>query len=140
MIKKIMAESNLIILMADDDEEDLELIEDAILFFEPLANVRKHSNGKEVIESLRSCEDKDLPCLIILDYNMPELTGSQVLLHMSKNDRYENIPKVVLSTSSTAVHIHECMSNGASEYFVKPNDMNALKNVAKKMLDYCRNK
>jgi hypothetical protein len=59
---------------------------------------------------------------------------------MSKHNRYEHIPKVVLSTSAAPLHIHECISNGATEYFVKPDSMDALKNVAKKMLDYCRTK
>jgi CheY-like chemotaxis protein len=135
-----MSESRLNILLADDDEEDLELIEDAILSHEPSALLQKHSNGKAVMEFLRLSDDGDLPCLIILDYNMPELTGFQVLQLMSKHDRYENIPKVVLSTSATPLHIHECISHGASEYFVKPNNMDELKSVAKKMLDYCRNK
>ena len=135
-----MTESTLFILLADDDEEDLELIEDAILSHEPSAVLQKHSNGKAVIDFLHKSHDVDLPCLIILDYNMPELTGSQVLQLMSKHDRFENIPKVVLSTSGTPLHIHECISHGASEYFVKPNNMDELKTVAKKMLDYCRNK
>jgi CheY-like chemotaxis protein len=135
-----MAANELKILLADDDEEDLELIEDAILSFLPSASVDKHTNGKAVIESLHKSDDKDLPCLIILDYNMPELNGSQVLVQMAKSHRYEKIPKVVLSTSAAPVHIYECMANGAAEYIVKPNDMQALKNVAKKMLDYCLNK
>jgi CheY-like chemotaxis protein len=135
-----MNENLLIILLADDDEEDLELIEDAILAWEPSASLHKHTNGKDVIEFLHGSEDHDLPCLIILDYNMPELNGSQVLQLMSKHNRYEHIPKVVLSTSAAPMHIHECITNGAAEYFVKPDSMDALKNVARKMLDYCRNK
>jgi CheY-like chemotaxis protein len=133
-------ENKLHILLADDDEEDLELIEDAILSHEPSASLQKHTNGRAVIEYLHRSTDGELPCLIILDYNMPELNGSQILQQMSQHDRFENIPKVVLSTSATPLHIHECISNGAAEYFVKPNNMDALKNVAKKMLDYCRNK
>jgi CheY-like chemotaxis protein len=135
-----MAATRLKILLADDDEEDLELIEDAILSVVPSATVDKHTNGKDVMESLLKSDDGDLPCLIILDYNMPELNGSQLLVQMAKSQLYENIPKVVLSTSAAPVHIYECMANGAVEYFVKPNDMEALKSVAKKMLDYCLNK
>jgi CheY-like chemotaxis protein len=126
------------ILLADDDEEDLELIEDAILGIEPGAELQKHTNGKAVIDFLQRQPDHKLPCLIILDYNMPELNGSQILMHMSGEERYEGIPKVVLSTSNAALHIHECITNGAAEYFVKPTNMTELRTLAAKMLSYCK--
>jgi FixJ family two-component response regulator len=37
------------------------------------------------------------------------------------------------------LHIQECMRNGATEYFVKPHNMRDLIDLAKKMLDYCKN-
>jgi CheY-like chemotaxis protein len=134
-----MLNKSMTILLADDDEEDLELIEDAILGLEPRAELHKHTNGKEVIEFLHAQPDHNLPCLIILDYNMPELNGSQILSHMSEHPRYESIPKVILSTSGAAIHVHECIANGAAEYFVKPNNMSELKSIAEKMLSFCRN-
>jgi DNA-binding NtrC family response regulator len=68
---------------------------------------------------------------------MPELTGPQVLSIICKEKRYENIPKIILSTSSTPAYIIECMKNGATEYFVKPDNMMALSTMAKKLLNYC---
>ena len=128
------------ILVADDDFEDLELIENAITNIEPDADLHKVTNGKAAIEYLSNQPNNKLPCLIILDYNMPELTGSEVLSLIGKDKRYETIPKVVLSTSNTPFHMVECKSNGATEYFVKPSNMNDLNNLAKRMLNYCRNK
>ena len=125
------------ILIADDDE-DLELIEDAILKIEPQATLSKFPNGKFVVDFVQRSADNDLPDLIILDYNMPEMNGSQVLAFMSKDNRLNNIPKLVLSTSSAPIHIHECMANGAAEYFVKPNNMADLRKVAVKMLAHRR--
>jgi CheY-like chemotaxis protein len=133
-----MAQKPLTILVADDDEEDLELIEDAIMHLEPGAELHKLSNGNAVIEYLALQPDSALPCLIILDYNMPELNGSQVLSQICKHIRYEAIPKVILSTSSAPLHIHECMSNGATEYFVKPNNIQDLNALAEKMLALCQ--
>lgn len=124
--------------MADDDFEDLELIESAITTIEPAADLHKVANGKAVIEFLASRPDANLPCLIILDYNMPELTGSEVLAAIRKEKRYELIPRVVLSTSNTPAYIHECLKNGAAEYFVKPDNMPALAKLAQRMLDYCK--
>ena len=123
--------------MADDDYEDTELLEVAIMKIEPGVNLHKVKTGRAVLEYLTYQSDNDLPCLIILDYNMPELTGSEVLSIICNDQRYEDIPKVILSTSNTPHHIRECMQNGATGYFVKPNNMHDLIGLAKKMLDYC---
>jgi CheY-like chemotaxis protein len=133
-----MPTTPLTILMADDDIEDLELIQSAITNIEPGADLHKVTNGQAVIDFLANQPDANLPCLIILDYNMPELTGSQVLAVIRKEKRYELIPKVILSTSNTPAYIHECIKNGATEYFVKPDNMPDLTKLAKKMLNYCR--
>jgi CheY-like chemotaxis protein len=132
-----MLNSSIDILVADDDEEDLELIESAITDIEPAADLHKVTNGKAVLEYLNNQPDNKLPCLIILDYNMPELNGAEVLALIYKEKRYENISKVILSTSGTPAYIQNCISNGASEYFIKPNNMGDFVKIAKKMLDHC---
>ncbi len=126
------------ILIADDDEEDMELFEDALMRIDPDAELRKLNNGVQVIEYLANQPDNRLPCLIILDYNMPEMTGSEVLNVICKEIRYAQIPKLVLSTSTAPVFIHECMNSGATDYFVKPNNLHDLESLARKMLDYCK--
>ena len=126
------------ILIADDDVEDLELIEDAIMHHKPTTALYKLNNGKAVIEYLRNQPENQLPCLILLDYNMPELNGLEVLSKLKSQVRYQFIPKIILSTSSTPVHIHECLINGASEYFVKPNNLKDLNSLVLKILGYCR--
>ena len=133
-----MGDKSLTILAADDDLEDLELIEDAFSSLEPDIALHKVTNGRAVIDYLNNKSDSDLPCLIILDYNMPELNGSEVLAKISKDKRFERIPKLVLSTSSAPIHIHECLVNGASEYYVKPNSLRELESIAKKMLSFCK--
>jgi CheY-like chemotaxis protein len=125
------------ILAADDDKEDLELIEEALLNASPEAELKTVTTGKDVLDYLSRQPDTALPCLIILDYNMPELNGAQVLAQISREQRYANIPKVVLSTSAAPLHIHECMTNGAAEYFVKPDNMRDLDALALKMLAFC---
>ncbi len=125
------------ILIADDDLEDLELIEDAILSVDSKIELQKFTSGFTVIEHLNSKLDQDLPNLIILDYNMPQLNGAQLLLTLKAQERYRSIPKVVLSTSNAAPHIHECLKNGATEYFIKPDSINSLRNLAQRLLALC---
>ena len=129
---------NFTILIADDDMEDLELIEDAIMRHDTASILTKLNNGKAVIDHLARLEGNNLPCLILLDYNMPELTGLQVLSVLKTEERYQSIPKIILSTSSTHIHIHDCISNGASEYFVKPNNLKDLDKLVLRILEYCK--
>jgi CheY-like chemotaxis protein len=133
-----MQEHAINILMADDDPDDIELVEEAILQLAPEAKLHKFFNGHSVLQYLLSSNDDELPCLIILDYNMPQLNGLEVLSFMKSKERYVTIPKVVLSTSDSHIHKHECMNKGAVEYFVKPDNMNALRLLAKKLISYCK--
>jgi CheY-like chemotaxis protein len=126
------------ILIADDDPEDIELIEEAILVLQPEADIKKVSNGKAAIEYLNESNDEELPCLIVLDYNMPEINGAQVLHAIKGAGRYGAIPKVVLSTSNAPFHIETCISYGATEYWVKPDTMKGISEVAKKILRLCK--
>jgi len=126
------------ILIADDDPEDLELIEEALLSVEPTAELHTFADGLSAYEYLHTRMDNDLPSLIILDYNMPKLTGIDLLLRLNAQTRYKDIPKIVLSTSSAGPHKHECMVNGAAAYIVKPDSMTEMHNVAKKLVALCR--
>ena len=129
-----MNDDPITILIAEDDPEDMELIVGAILVAEPTAHLHKFADGLSAVEYLRTRSEEDLPSLIILDYNMPGLTGAQVLRSISTEERYKLIPKVVLSTSNAALHKYECMRNGAAEYFVKPSSWKELNDLAKTIL------
>jgi CheY-like chemotaxis protein len=125
------------ILIADDDLEDLELIEEAFLNVQPAAQLFKFTNGKSAIEYLNTIQDVELPCLMVLDYNMPEINGSEMLSHLKSQARFSAIPKVVLSTSNAPLHIHECMSHGATDYLVKPDNIKELNLLAQRLLSLC---
>ncbi len=116
-----MSAKYLNILIADDDDEDLELIEEAIRSVAPTAVVHMVKDGKAVLKFLDSQNGESLPGLVILDYNMPELNGAEVLSLIAQRGLYGAIPKVILSTSSAPLYIQECKKNGAAGFFTKPN-------------------
>jgi len=51
--------------------------------------------GEKLITHLEGLGDGSLPCLIILDYNLPELNAEEILKILSRCKRYDPIPKVV---------------------------------------------
>jgi CheY-like chemotaxis protein len=131
-----MANNQPRILMADDDPDDLEIIELAIRGVEPGIIIQKVSNGKSAIEYLENENPGELPTLILLDYNMPILNGAQVLEHISRNDRYNEIPRLILSTSNAPIHVKECLDSGAAEYLIKPSTKQELTRLAEKIVRY----
>jgi len=126
-----------IILVADDDLDDQEMLEEVFLGIEKGALVHTVSSAREALEYLRNCMPSTLPCLIILDYNMPDLTGAQLTEMIAQNKSYRHIPILVWSTSNSAVYKQECIERGAKHYFYKPHDYMEVVEMAKQMLSYC---
>jgi CheY-like chemotaxis protein len=131
-------QSSLTIFLADDDEDDQQLLKEAFTNID--ANVTFHiaDNGKQALNSLNSLSSEELPCLIVLDYNMPELSGAEVLQHIVHQQRYTGVPKVIWTTSNSPVHKEYCLSIGADDYLVKPDNIRDIEGLARKMLQYCR--
>ena len=124
-----------VILLADDDKEDRQLLEEIIMDIDPLTEVFSVINGKQAIEFLYVCRDNELPHVVILDYNMPLLTGAEVLTKIKEDERLQHVPAVILSTSDSKESIKKCIDCGASEYFVKPSNMHGLVKIAQRILE-----
>lgn len=124
-------------MLGEDDVDDQEFLIEIFTGIDSNLMLMPVTNGKQLIEQLDALGDDKLPCLIILDYNMPELNGAEILKILEKNERYDSIPKLVWSTSGADSYKDLCMSLGASDYVVKPSSVNELTNLAKYMLTFC---
>ena len=123
------------ILLAEDDEDDQELIQIALKRVASDHVVRIVSNGQELLNVLAG--EKHLPCLIILDLNMPLVDGIQTLRVLGHDPKYAHIPKVILTTSDSENNKNISYFYGALDYFVKPSSMKELVTTAEKILTYC---
>ncbi len=124
------------ILLGEDDIDDQEILEEIFSTEDTSLNLQFFNNGQKVISHLEDAAD-NLPCLIVLDFNMPELNGAEILKKLSGNDRFNSIPKIVWSTSDSPVYKAMCLELGARDYLVKPSSINALRDIVKQMLSYC---
>lgn len=131
-----MSAGQVYILIGDDDEEDIEILEESLLETDPRIKFSIAKTGKEVIELLDGKQPNDLPSMIILDYDMPELRGPDVLSIICKDHRYKNIPVVCLSTSAFPQHIAECKNKGAADYLTKPKTVQELNTIAQRLIAY----
>jgi len=134
---KTLKNSNKLILLGEDDMDDQEFLEEVFLSIDSSYQLQSISNGKNFIIHLDKLDDNNLPCLIILDYNLPQLNGAEILKILDATSRYKAIPKVVWSTSNSSVFRAKCLELGALDYIVKPSNIASLKQVAKHIISFC---
>ena len=125
------------ILFGEDDIDDEDLLREIIGSIDESFYLFFVNNGRKLLEMLKEMPDNHLPCLIVLDYNMPELTGAEILKEIKKEDRYAGIPKVIWSTSNSETFRRTCIEAGANEYLIKPSNVHDLVNAARHMLSLC---
>jgi two-component system response regulator len=86
------------------------------------------AGGKEAFESLEHLADNEslLPNLIILDINLPDMSGIELLGRIKKDSRLRHIPVVMLTGSNIDGDIQKSYDMGANTYLVKPISNDAL--------------
>lgn len=130
------------ILIAEDDEEDRMLVEEAMeesLLVNPLYFVQ---DGEEVMDFLYNkgkYTDKSqfpLPGLILLDLNMPKKDGRQVLGEIRQDPKLKKIPIIVLTTSKAEEDILRTYDLGVNSYITKPVTFDGLVEIVKNLGKY----
>jgi len=129
--------SSKLILIGEDDIDDKEILEEIFLSIDPTIRLHFINNGQKLLLFLENADQKHLPCLIILDYNMPELNGAEILESLHQMKRLKNIPKIIWSTARASSFKSTCIASGARDYFVKPSSLKDLEALLKRMLSYC---
>ena len=125
------------ILFGEDDIDDEDLLREIMEGIDESFYLLFVNNGRKLLEMLNEMPDNHLPCLIVLDYNMPELNGAEILREIKKNSRYSRIPKVIWSTSDSETFRKSCFEAGANEYFIKPSNVQDLVTIGRHMLSLC---
>jgi DNA-binding response OmpR family regulator len=131
-----LPENKKLILLGEDDIDDQEFLEEIFSSINNSYHLESIGNGKKIITFLQNLQDDLLPSLIILDYNLPELNGAEILQILNSNDRYKTIPKLIWSTSNSVIYKSKCIELGALDYIVKPSNIASLREVAKYMLSF----
>ena len=126
-----------LVLIGEDDLDDQELFREIFSAADESLVLEFVSNGASVISYIDNCDDNHMPCLIILDYNMPELNGADILEKLQANSRCGKIPKIIWSTSGSDMFKKRCLELGASAYVIKPSNVSDLKEMAHFMLSFC---
>jgi len=109
-----------LVLYADDDADDKAWVSEACQAVNAPLSIYFVKDGREVLDYLKAKQQESLPCLIILDLNMPRLDGRQTLQQLKANPAYQHIPVAIVSTSSSRIDKEVCQRLGAAIFLVKP--------------------
>jgi CheY-like chemotaxis protein len=127
------------ILYIDDDPDDRLLLQEAVQLINGRHRLLEALDGEEGLAQLEQMKNNnELPCLIVLDINMPRLDGRQTLNRIRKDVRLSNIPIVIFSTSDSLMD-RRFFQDKNVEYITKPVDFDHLVEVATRLLEFCRN-
>lgn len=109
------------ILLVEDDRVDAMSVQRALHDIGVTNLLAIARNGQEALAYLEGNE-QDRPCLILLDLNMPRINGLEFLHSVKADDRFRQIPVVVLTTSRDEQDKQASYTLGAAGYILKPID------------------
>lgn len=130
------------ILIADDDEEDRLLTQEALADARLANDLRFVGDGQELIDYLRhegkyaGGEDAPRPGIILLDLNMPKLDGREALGVIKSDPALKQIPVVVLTTSKAEADVLSTYELGVNSFIVKPVSFGGLVEVMRGFSTY----
>ena len=109
------------ILLVDDDNIDAMSVGRAFKELNITNPLVRSVNGEEALNYLND-DSNEMPCMILLDLNMPKMNGIEFLGIIKKDDRLKSIPVIVLTTSTEECDIKDTYEFSISGYIVKPPD------------------
>jgi len=126
------------IIMIEDDEGHARLIERNIRRSGVNNEIIPFSNGTEAIRHLFGSDgsginNKGRALLILLDLNLPDMTGIEILRQIKDNKYLKTTPVVVLTTTDDSQEIKRCYELGCNVYITKPVNYESFANAIRQL-------
>lgn len=126
------------VFYVDDDEDDLYYFKHAVKKINADIDLKTFSNSDVFLSSISSKAADE--SIVFLDINMPGKNGFQVLQEIRQINGLKEIPVIMYSTSNEDYAISTSKEMGADLYAVKPNDINLLQGLLKRIFNIDWNK
>ena len=123
------------ILYVDDDADDRMLLADALQIAAPHYIIETAKDGYQAIDFLDHRREK-LPCLVILDLNMPGMDGKELIRKLKKDHELQSVPLVAFTTSADPSDRKLCAELGV-DMITKPITFSDLARTVGQLLSYC---
>jgi len=118
-----MAKTEYRILVAEDNEADVYLIEEALRQHAFVYRLEVAEDGEEMLKMIVAIEQdpsQSCPALFLLDLNLPKHSGHEILARIRKSPRCASVPVIVVTSSDSPLDRARARELGASYYFRKP--------------------
>jgi len=131
-----MTEHNRHVLLVEDNPADVALTRE--ILDESGVSLQTAGDGVEALEHLHRCAETEgeLPSLVILDLNMPRMSGTEFLSNIRGDARFGLLPVVVFSSSSSEGDVSESYRRGANSFVTKPIEYGAYEEAVKKLEEF----
>lgn len=106
------------ILLVEDDQVDIMTVKRGFKELGVANEIICACNGEEALALLRESTNK-LPCVILLDINMPKMNGLEFLAQIKQHAVFKNIPVIMLTSSVEQQDVDDCFNQGVSGYILK---------------------
>lgn len=126
------------IVMVEDDEGHARLIEKNIRRAGVRNDIIPFTDGTSAMQFLFGAdgtgrEHIGRALLVLLDLNLPDMTGVEILTRIKQNDHLKRSPVVVLTTTDDKVEIQRCYDLGANVYVTKPVNYENFANAIRQL-------
>jgi len=132
----------IVILMADDDEDDRLLTADALRISKVANELKTVGDGEELMDYLHHRgkyappASSPRPGLVLLDLNMPRKDGREALREIKGDPALRSIPVVILTTSESEADVQEAYDLGVNSFIAKPVTFEGLVRVLRVATEY----
>jgi len=114
----------LVLLIAEDDDNHFLLTKRYLERKGITSRIVRFTDGRALLNFLSAIESSDslseITYLLLLDINMPKVTGLEVLRRIKQNQRLKNLPIIILTSFADRQIMDRCYSLGCNAYFTKP--------------------
>jgi CheY-like chemotaxis protein len=127
------------ILLVEDNPADVRLIEVALGGVDAPVRFTVAPDGAAALRALHhdgEYADAPRPDLVLLDLNVPVISGREVLAALKGDDALRSIPVIVMTSSNAPADIDYCYQIGTNGYVNKPIDLDGYLRVVRSVADF----
>jgi CheY-like chemotaxis protein len=125
------------LLLVEDNEGDIVLTMEAFEESKLINKITVLRDGKEAIRFFDNlANEAEQPDLVLLDVNLPKVSGHDVLKHIKSDEKLRIIPVIMLTTSSAEKDILQSYKNHVNCYITKPIDIGDFIKAMTKIEDF----
>jgi CheY-like chemotaxis protein len=126
------------LLIIEDNPGDVRLLEEAFEELHANIRIRVAKDGAEGIDAIAGAnhEKERSPDLILLDLNLPKISGHDVLVKIKSDPRTRHIPVIVLTSSRAESDVRRAYQSHANAYLRKPSTLEGLLNTARDVKNF----